>query len=165
MIKICPKCLDEFKNHTTINGRRYNLQNRKYCLICSPFKQHNTKKIHLPQSSKRCGHSRYYKSMTQEQKNAYNADIYIYQKQQRNKRKIKLVLLKGGQCEKCGYNKNLHALQFHHINPKEKLFNINGREMYSRSMEVLINECNKCQLLCSNCHAEYHYPFGFNWLK
>lgn len=26
------------------------------------------------------------------------------------------------------------------------------------SDEDVINECNKCKLLCSNCHHELHYP-------
>lgn len=29
---------------------------------------------------------------------------------------------RGGKCECCGYNKNLSALEFHHINPDEKKF-------------------------------------------
>lgn len=33
-----------------------------------------------------------------------------------------LVNLKGGKCSICGYNKSLRALQFHHLNPKEKDF-------------------------------------------
>lgn len=28
----------------------------------------------------------------------------------------------GGKCQECGYNKNIAALEFHHINPDEKEF-------------------------------------------
>lgn len=27
----------------------------------------------------------------------------------------------GGKCQECGYNKNIAALEFHHINPDEKI--------------------------------------------
>ena len=29
---------------------------------------------------------------------------------------------RGGKCERCGYNANLSALEFHHKNPEEKEF-------------------------------------------
>lgn len=34
---------------------------------------------------------------------------------QRKERKRKLVELKGGKCEICGYNKCIEALEFHHL--------------------------------------------------
>ncbi len=71
--------------------------------------------------------------------------------------KKRLVEIKGGCCEICGYNKSIKALQFHHRNPKEKDFNIGG---YTGSKNVNIQkafeEVKKCQLLCANCHAEIH---------
>lgn len=66
-------------------------------------------------------------------------------------KKKKLVELKGGKCYNCGYNKCLKALQFHHLNPKEKLFQISR---YDGSFKKILNESNKCILLCANCHAE-----------
>lgn len=73
--------------------------------------------------------------------------------------KHKLIEHKGGKCEICGYNKCEGALQFHHLNPKEKEFtishiNLNEDEF---SFENLLKEVDKCQLLCANCHAEQHY--------
>ena len=73
-------------------------------------------------------------------------------------RKIKLVNLKGGRCEKCGYNTNYAVLSFHHLNPNTKLFGIDLRQCSNRSWETLESEANKCQLLCANCHLELHYP-------
>lgn len=72
--------------------------------------------------------------------------------------KHKLISYKGGQCEKCGYNKCEGALQFHHTDPAEKEFgiaNINFGKYFN--MQKLQNEVDKCQLLCANCHAEEHY--------
>ena len=42
----------------------------------------------------------------------------------RRRKKIELVEYKGGKCERCGYNKTIQALQFHHLDPKEKDFAI-----------------------------------------
>lgn len=69
-----------------------------------------------------------------------------------------LISTKGCKCEKCGYNANMSALVFHHINPSEKLFEIDARSCANRSIESLLEEANKCQLLCCNCHSELHNP-------
>lgn len=59
----------------------------------------------------------------------------------------------GGRCEKCGYDKELRILHFHHINGgKDKLGNIS--EM--KSQKKILEESKKCILLCSNCHALEH---------
>lgn len=80
--------------------------------------------------------------------------LYDYKKRQNLK--IKLVEYKGGECEICGYNKCYRALDFHHIDPSTKLFNINANNL-SRNIKELYREADKCQLLCSNCHRELHY--------
>lgn len=61
----------------------------------------------------------------------------------------------GGKCIICGYDKCLSALAFHHINPWDKEFEI-GSKM---SWEVIVQELKKCELVCSNCHAEIHEGF------
>lgn len=76
----------------------------------------------------------------------------------RQRAKAKLVSSMGGKCQKCGYSKCIHALQFHHTNPSEKKFKISGK---SWSFKRLSSEARKCILLCSNCHAEEHYE-NFN---
>ena len=67
--------------------------------------------------------------------------------------KMKMVEYKGGKCEICGYNKCIEALEFHHINPKEKDFNISGG---TKSFNSLKSELDKCILVCANCHREIH---------
>lgn len=62
---------------------------------------------------------------------------------------------KGGECKQCGYNKCQAALQFHHINPDVKAFNVSHDHI--RSWERLKIELDKCDLLCANCHAEMHW--------
>ncbi len=67
--------------------------------------------------------------------------------------KHRLIAYKGGKCEICGYDKCEGALQFHHINPDEKEFQISDKDI----LEDLFKEVDKCQLLCANCHIEKHY--------
>lgn len=73
-------------------------------------------------------------------------------------RKVKLMQFLGGKCNRCGYNKNYAALQFHHINPKEKEFNIDIRKCSNYNWDRLLDEAKKCELLCANCHFEHHNP-------
>lgn len=72
----------------------------------------------------------------------------------RKRTKLKLVEYKGGSCIKCGYNKCIEAMHFHHVNPKEKDFSISGKTMSFDKMKI---ELDKCILVCSNCHAEIHH--------
>lgn len=71
----------------------------------------------------------------------------------RRRTKEKLVIYKGGKCERCEYNKCIDALSFHHLDPSQKDFAISGK---SWSYERLKNEVDKCMMLCSNCHIEVH---------
>lgn len=89
-----------------------------------------------------------------------------YQKQidriKKRNRDIKNLAIeyKGNKCVSCGYNKCQAALDFHHINHGEKEFGI--ADMISKSMnfEEIKLELDKCILLCSNCHREYHFSQG-----
>ncbi len=83
-------------------------------------------------------------------------NTYEYQKLRGLKRKIELIDKRGGCCERCGYNKNIAAFDFHHKNPKEKEFELDMRKLSNSTMEAILVEFNKCELLCANCHRELH---------
>lgn len=68
-----------------------------------------------------------------------------------------LKKLKENGCAICGYNKCITALVFHHVNPPDKKFCLNMRNMTDRRVSQIVKEVNKCILLCMNCHAEVHY--------
>ena len=86
---------------------------------------------------------------------------YLAQQKRGRERKLELIKLKGNKCELCGYAKNHAALEFHHKNPEEKLFQLDLRSLSNRRWELIEKEVKKCQLLCSNCHAELHNPDCF----
>ena len=87
-----------------------------------------------------------------------NPNNYPKQKQRGLLRKIQLINEFGGKCQECGYNKNIAALEFHHINPDEKEFQLDMRHLSNTNLEKLKEEADKCQLLCANCHREIHNP-------
>ena len=79
-----------------------------------------------------------------------------YKKLTRHKRKVELILYKGGKCYECGlkYNGNNGCLfDFHHINNKS--FGISGNVM-EKSLDKLKKEADNCILLCANCHRKKH---------
>ena len=76
----------------------------------------------------------------------------------KKQRKLDFVMLFGGQCSICGYNRCPDALEFHHINPKSKLMNP-SRAIYRLDYDSALGELKKCILLCSNCHKELHHKF------
>lgn len=69
--------------------------------------------------------------------------------------KRKLVQLFGVKCVKCGYDKSLAALSFHHKDPSIKEFTIAGCAAVV-AWEKVLEEAQKCELLCANCHMELH---------
>jgi hypothetical protein len=71
-------------------------------------------------------------------------------------RKIEAMKLFDSKCCKCGYCKNYAALEFHHLDPKEKDFVwVKLRQM---KWSQIVCELKKCVLLCANCHREEHWP-------
>jgi len=134
-MKLCYKqgCLNKIPSHIIIDGKFINLQRRKFCFVCSPFKSHNCRdlnKILIPKSS------------------------YVHVKKFRHRKKQKAIDYKGGKCQLCGYNRCNSALIFHHLNPSEKKYTI--AESKSWGFDRIKPELDKCILLCHNCHSEVH---------
>ena len=79
------------------------------------------------------------------------------QKWHKNRLKEKhniLDSLKINGCAICGYNKCSAALEFHHVNSRNKKFQIQANRIGQQSFA---DELSKCVLLCSNCHREIHH--------
>ena len=58
-------------------------------------------------------------------------------------------------CVECGYDEHHSALQFHHRNPIEKVFNLARCENFT--WQMIQKEVEKCDVLCSNCHAIHEF--------
>lgn len=164
-MKKCNKCGDQIPNSIWVDGVKRNLCNRKYCLKCSPFQKHNTKKLEQPHITERkCPKCKIVKSTTEfyKRRNKDGSSTYcktctIKQTLVRQRKfKEKCLSYKGGACERCGYNKCVNALEFHHILSDKKDFNISNCKLTTFN-EAIKKELDKCKLLCANCHREIHY--------
>lgn len=152
-----------------ITNKFHNLCNRKYCLECSPFKEHNNKTLDI---NKELG-SKDEKKCIQCEKIKPNAEFYSKggsRKEQltsyckvclnqltvdkQRQRKLQAIEYLGGKCKLCGYSKCAGALEFHHKDPNEKEFALSASRM--TSFEKSKPELDKCILLCANCHREQH---------
>lgn len=59
-------------------------------------------------------------------------------------------------CKNCGFS-HPAALDFHHRNPEKKLYEVSVMPARSMSKTKILDEINKCDVLCSNCHRILHY--------
>lgn len=80
--------------------------------------------------------------------------IYARKNKKRRDLKKEMKNLLGGKCSRCGYNKCLAALDFHHNQGnKEAVVSILLKDC---SKQKALKEIKKCILLCANCHREVH---------
>lgn len=64
-------------------------------------------------------------------------------------------------CVKCGENRK-YVIDFHHIDPSKKKFNISQGVSSSTPQEKIEAEVAKCVCLCRNCHQEFHHFYGMH---
>jgi transposase len=72
--------------------------------------------------------------------------------ERRRQVKRELVREAGGECAICGFSDHPCALQFHHVDPATKKFQL-GHQGLTRAIGEMRAEAAKCVLLCANCHA------------
>lgn len=93
-------------------------------------------------------------------KNWYNKNkLKVIQKINSNKNKNKLWFedyKKKLVCSNCGEN-HIACLDFHHLDPNKKELSITAIARNTYSIKRIMEEINKCIVLCSNCHRKLHY--------
>lgn len=72
-----------------------------------------------------------------------------------------IVALKGGRCQRCGGVFHRAVYEFHHRNPEEKKGIISRmissiHDTRGNAWDMIVEEVNKCDLLCANCHRMVH---------
>lgn len=154
---ICKSCSVKFSNLAIIEGMLRNLSKRRYCLTCVSFKSRRGRQPVAENSNRtcaKCGRKYLY---------ARNKGhrLLVCNSCARTKRRLaikkKLIQMKGGKCERCGYKKSIAALQFHHRDRAKKEFWLGG---LNRSWKATLREMRKCDLICANCHFEIHSTTG-----
>ena len=144
-MRICRGCGKTIPNKIQIDGVTKVILNRKFCLECSPFGAHNTSKYDPVKRVERD-----YGKYSPEQKERVKLCLY----KRALERKIKIIELAGGCCKRCGYNKNRRALTFHHKDRLTKSFGLSLNYLWSKPWDLILEELDKCELYCMNCHAE-----------
>lgn len=158
----CRSCQKPIPPNAIIDGRMRCLNSRKFCLECSPWGKHNTRKVldvDLPKI-KFCSRCKIEKPSEEFYIRRKGTDLSSYCKvctcEERSERCVKTKKLAieylGGQCRICGYNRYYGTMHFHHRNRSEKEFGIS--QVKGRSFERIKAELDKCVLLCSRCHDE-----------
>jgi len=77
-----------------------------------------------------------------------------YTRNRSRNNKNELIKYKGEKCIICGYNRCNDALDFHHLNSKNKEKQISYAKRWN--IEKAKKEADKCILVCNRCHKEIH---------
>lgn len=161
----CLKCGAQFPLSIQIDGKKRNLSKRKFCLSCSPFGSLNRRDLaqYQPPGLKQCGQCGqnlpedcFYRRKGRPDRLPY-CQFCERKRALEAARDFKKMCLdyKGSRCSRCGYDRCVAALDFHHLDGTQKAFNINKQR--SLNFEKVKVELDKCIVLCSNCHREEHY--------
>ena len=74
----------------------------------------------------------------------------------RPQRKLVKEYLTGEKCIECDES-NIVVLDFHHKNEKNKIEAISELVDKRANLEIIKEEMDKCDILCSNCHHMEHF--------
>jgi hypothetical protein len=154
-------CGRHFSSYHRVGDKVHRLVNRKYCLSCSPFGHHNTKKIDKGLDRRRtiegpricsvCGQ----RNTTPKGTKCGGCSF----RRRKSSRAHLVYSVVGTACWHCAYDKGYAAhtvLEWHHVIPAEKLFGLTTRELAGHTWALLRCELQKCVLLCCRCHREHH---------
>lgn len=83
-------------------------------------------------------------------RHAANVDKQRADKQVRKRRVIEALDIAAA-CMRCGYDRYIGALDFHHLDPVVKSHNV-----LAKGFAAAVEEARKCELICANCHREAH---------
>ena len=74
-----------------------------------------------------------------------------------------LEYLSDKSCADCGES-DIRVLELDHLDPTTKVFSISQAVKLGHSWNSVMNEINKCQILCANCHKK-RTAQQFGWYK
>jgi hypothetical protein len=117
-------------------------KNNQYCDICNI--KLNDNNAYIRNEKNRCCYHNYCKK-------CFSKDNFL----KKLNFKKKALEYKNSCCEFCGYDKDITALDFHHLDPSQK--EISPSNLHYKSWDYAKQELDKCIVLCSNCHREEHF--------
>lgn len=159
-MKLCLKCgevksIDQFhKNKRKRDGFDIYCKDCKKAILQLPENKERSKKYQAAYYQEHRDKKLNYALMQQK---IHNIEHSKYTKRSSDKKKSFLDSIKTP-CRKCGESR-LWCIDFHHIDPAEKKFNINNTRW---GWDKIIDELKKVVCLCANCHREFHAFYGTN---
>ena len=153
----CEKCGNKIPKIVEVEGVRKAVSNhRRFCFSCSPFGEHNTKKLNDVRYSQNTNIKICPKCGKEHNKRRFLCQNCVFNKKI-DKTNEKVNNLVGKECWICGYNKASRSLCFHHVYPEDKKTSLTIREIAGLSWSNMIYpELQKCVHICMNCHGEIH---------
>lgn len=178
---VCTNCGKEFERELSKTRRNNNLFCNSDC-----YREYRIKhpELYKPTNSKKiqciCAHcgiefEKYPSQLKQKEdgktycsQKCYLAEIKSNKEEQEEKKNIRLkkrrddlynkvnAIKSDSGCIKCGFN-DFRALEFHHRDPSQKIDAIGTMVAQLKSLEIIMAEIAKCDVLCSNCHSILHY--------
>ena len=134
-MKICPKCNKNLDD--TIFSKRKSGKPRPYCAEC--------KRVY----------DRDYYAKTRAKR------LEMKRLAQRARRKMQVAIVreaKNKPCTDCGKIYPFYVMQFDHLDSTQKKFNISNATCNATySLEKVLKEINKTEVVCANCHATRTY--------
>ena len=88
---------------------------------------------------------------------ANKADVLIKQRDKKRQRKLDAINYLGGVCKQCHGTFHPAIFEFHHRDPTTK--DADPSKLFNRSWERILEEIDKCDLLCANCHRLIHHTW------
>lgn len=142
---VCPQCGKEFVGYNGI---------KKFCSIYCKKKNYNPK---TSKEAKRKARQKWFeKNKNNEEFQKRQTEIKTKTKD-RNREFIR-SLKENRACQDCGNFFHWTAMDFDHRG--DKIISISTMSVSSYSIEKILNEVNKCDLVCSNCHRVRTYQRG-----
>ena len=147
MVHSCKYCGNSFSKTITINAITYTYIRRTTCYECNPSHLDNRYTKSEKEAIRRKSKTKYLGIIGKSYKYDRKSTKY------RNKCKSDLCNMYGGKCSVCGCRRHQSVYDFHHENPNNKEFSLSGIHVIN---DMILNEIDKCIMVCANCHAEIH---------
>ena len=149
-MKTCRICGDEIPWYIRFPGQPRRVYKRKICLKCLPYRP-----IREYTLNRLCIDCHTEKPLEKFYAVSGNLCIECFNLRIHRKKinlKKEAIAYRGGRCVRCGYNRVVQALHFHHRDRRTKEFLLSNR--IGGLTTKLKFELDKCDLLCANCHSE-----------
>lgn len=152
----CKECHYRWRRANTKEVKRTTKPRKCFaCKKIKPAKEFDTDRkdrLGIARQCKSCKakSSKKWRESGKGQKNA----LLRRERNQQEKREYVRQYLLNNPCSVCGET-DICVLEFDHIDPEEKSYNISYLMSKNHCISTLIQEMEKCRVMCANCHKKH----------